>query len=233
MKPEGMKDSWFKLLEPLFQDKKFDLLKTFLRENKPFSPDFKKVFRAFSFTEVDDTKAIFLGLSPYQGVYADGSKVATGLAFGVEKDTTPSLECIKDALCQDTGIITIEDYFDPTLEEWAKQGVLLLNAAFTVQTNGDARSHLNQWQWFTQGLFEILNDKFQAMPFVFLGKDAQEFATSVDETKNYIIKAHHPAAASYKKGYDMYKQGVFKQIDEITYRINKSKIEWLISERKY
>lgn len=229
MKPEGMKDTWFKLLEPLFQDERFELLKSFLKENKPFSPDFKKVFRAFSFSEVDDTKVVILGLSPYQSVI-NGEKIATGLAFGVKDEThdTPSLKCIRDALCLDTGIITVEDYFDWTLESWANQGVLLLNTALTVKTNGDARSHLTQWEWFMTGLFEILNDKFQAMPFVFLGKDAQKFSELIDD--NYIIKAHHPAAASYGKGYDMYKQGVFKQIDEITYKINGFKINWLQEE---
>lgn len=226
-KPTGMTDKWFKLLEPLFMDKRFSELVTWLRGQKPFSPDFQQVFRVFSMLEPDDVKCIITGLSPYQGITETGFKIATGIPFGIENtDDTPSLRCIKDALCQDTGIITIEDYFDPSLVKWVEQGVLLLNVAMTVKTQGQARSHLAQWNWFMEGLFQILNEKYTAMPFVFLGADAIKMKQFIDN-RNYVIEAYHPAAVYYDSKKNMAFQKVFKQIDEITFKTNQEKINWL------
>lgn len=230
MKPSNIKESWYKLLKPLFESKKMLETRDFLRGQKPFSPDFKDVFRIFSLLEVDDVKCIIIGLSPYQSV-VEGSKIATGIPFGVKDASydTPSLKVIRDALSQDIGIITVEDYFDYTLESWVKQGVLLLNASLTVKTGGDARSHLNEWAWFTGNLIKILNDKYQSMPFVFLGKDAQVHIQFVNEDKNHVIKAHHPAAVYYDSSKDFSKQNIFNKINEIITKVNGDdfKIKWL------
>lgn len=195
MKPTGMKDSWYELMQPMLESKNMEDVKTILRKTT-FCPDFKKVFRAFSFFEVEETKCVFVFLSPYQSAL-NGIKKATGLATGVpsEEYDTPTLKVIRDALCQETGIITIEDYFDYTLESWANQGVLLLNSALTVPLNGDARAHIQIWKWFMKPFFEKLSEKLFNVPFVFFGKDAQMFTKYV--TNQHIINVCHPMRTYY------------------------------------
>lgn len=230
MKPTGMKDSWYNKLKPLLE---LPILKEKQKKllTMNFCPDMNKIFKAYSYFEFDDLKCVILGLSPYQTVL-NGVKRATGLAFGVpsQEYDTPSLMQIRDALCQDTGIINVEDTFDWTLESWAKQGVLLINAALTVPLNAvDVKSHLEGWEWWTEGVIKIINENCNALPFVLMGTEAQSFERHIDVNKNHVIKCYHPAAYSRNANYAMYKQGIFNQVNTIIENTNgvDFKIKWL------
>ena len=153
-----------------------------------------------------------MGLSPYKSL----SK-ATGLAFANppmkdwRTEISPSLSIILDALANDTNNIAIEEGFDFTLEHWAKQGVILANAALTVPKNGNARSHLSIWEKFTESWLKKLDRK--GITFCFFGKDA---ATYEDCIKGEKYAFTHPAAIAYRRGevidlkYDFRQQGFFK-----------------------
>ena len=82
-----------------------------------------------------------------------------GLSFSVPKGMAipPSLRNIYKELDQDD-----VDFTNPGhghLENWAKQGVLLLNSVLTVEKNSPA-SHANKgWECFTDHVISLLNDK--------------------------------------------------------------------------
>ena len=77
-----------------------------------------------------------------------------GLAFGVDDDikNPPSLKNIEKELKQDLNL----ELSSSTLEQWAKQGVLLLNAALTVKP-GTPTSHMDLWLPFTKYIIDYLN----------------------------------------------------------------------------
>mgnify|MGYP000186449422 CR=1 FL=1 len=95
----------------------------------PSSPN---IFKAFRSCPLKDCKVVFLGQDPYpqQGV-------ATGILFGNSKDTpedklSPSLQVVKEAAIN-YEIPHNRIDFDNTLESWAKQGILMINTAFTCE----------------------------------------------------------------------------------------------------
>ena len=96
-------------------------------------PHPKNVFQAFTLTPFDDVRVIILGQDPYHGPHQ-----AHGLAFSVAEGVQepPSLVNIYKELESDIG----KRPHGGNLENWARQGVLLLNAALTVR-KGEAGSH--------------------------------------------------------------------------------------------
>ena len=87
------------------------------------------------------------------------------------------------------------------LEDWARQGVLLLNNVLTVE-DGKAGSHHNQgWEQFTDKIIEVLNQKKENLVFILWGSPAQKKAKSIDENKHFIIKSVHPSPLSSYRGF--------------------------------
>src|SRR5260221_9123088 len=90
-------------------------------------PKEEDVFQAFSFTPFSQVKVVIVGQDPYHG---EGQ--AHGLSFSVlpEIPLPPSLKNIFKELHEDLGIPLSSH---GCLKQWAKQGVLLLNATLTVR----------------------------------------------------------------------------------------------------
>jgi uracil-DNA glycosylase len=136
--------TWLQLLQTEFQKEYFQNILNFLEEEKKkkknIYPPENEIFNAFNFTPFDKVKVIIIGQDPYHG---EGQ--AHGLSFSVKKGITPppSLRNIFKELKNDLG----NDFKTPSikngnLENWAKQGVLLLNATLTVEAN-HPNSHAN------------------------------------------------------------------------------------------
>src|SRR5690606_1930432 len=94
-------------------------------------PSKKDIFRAFKLTPYEETRVVIIGQDPYP------SKRATGLAFGNEEEDaqfglSPSLRLISECI-EKQFYEGLKLDFDPTLVNWGKQGVLLLNSALTVE----------------------------------------------------------------------------------------------------
>ena len=77
------------------------------------------------------------------------------------------------------------------LTPWAKQGVLLLNAALTVRA-GEPFSHAKiGWADFTDAVIRHISDHKVNVVFILWGKFAQEKQVLIDETKHHVLKAAH------------------------------------------
>lgn len=207
-----MKESWKKLLDK----DKLNKIRDYL-SGTSFQPKFKDIFNCFRYFEIEDTKAVFLFLTPYK------TDQATGLATAVSYGDRPTLSIMRDALANDLCHPMLEEHFDNTLEHWAKQGILLLNISLTVPCNGGARDHIKLWSWFTKRVIEEL-DK-QDVLFVLFGKDAQGYELFIKNNK--VIKSIHPAATYYSlvknnfddskipEELDFRKHGIFNKISKI------------------
>ena len=98
-------------------------------KNKECTPEYKDIFKVFTITPYYNLSQVWLFQDPYPQ-----KGVATGIAIGNHKNTTvlsPSLEVIKESA------INFEIphnciNFDNSLEDWCKQGILLLNSALTL-----------------------------------------------------------------------------------------------------
>ncbi|MNL06666.1 Uracil-DNA glycosylase [compost metagenome] len=88
-----------------------------------------------------------------------------------------------------------------SLEKWAKQGVLLLNAVLTVE-DGKAASHQGQgWEKFTDKIIHVLNEEREGVVFILWGAYAQKKAAFVDRNKHFVIESVHPSPLSAHRGF--------------------------------
>ena len=158
---------------------------------KPLCPAQSDVFRAFEFCPIKDLKVVMLGQSPYPQ-----KGVATGILFGNRKEVnednlSPSLNVVKEAVIN----FEVPHYcitFDQTLESWAKQGILMLNSALTVEMN-KVGSHVMVWRPFIAKLLKNLSEYNTAIVYVLFGRQAQTFKPYINNMFNHIIEIEHPA----------------------------------------
>ena len=157
---------------------------------KPICPAQKDVFKAFNLCKYQDCKVIFIGYDPYPQ-----SGVATGILFGnrqdvKEEDWSPSLKIVRDS-CIDLSIPHNLITFDPTLESWAKQGILLINSALTVEMNKTG-SHTMLWRPFISKLLKRMSECNTGIIYVLFGSVARTFKPYISKY-NDIFEVEHPA----------------------------------------
>merc|ERR1712060_119285 len=87
------------------------------------------------------------------------------------------------------------------LMQWAKQGVLLLNASLTVREgHQEANSHSKcGWQKFTDEVIRIINERSSGVVFLLWGGFAQKKAKIIDTTRHVALESAHPSPLSVTK----------------------------------
>jgi uracil-DNA glycosylase len=191
--------SWLEALGQEFDQPYMAELKRFLlaeREaGKRIFPAGSNWFRALDLTPLDEVRVVILGQDPYHG-----PGQAHGLCFSVPGGVRPppSLVNIYKELEADIGIRPAAHGF---LEDWAKQGVLLLNSVLTVEM-GFAASHRDRgWERFTDTVIQLVNAKEQPVVFMLWGSYAQKKAAFVDSSRHLVLKAPHPSPLSAHSGF--------------------------------
>ena len=159
-----LEKSWKEKLGDEFnKDNMVDLKKFLVAEydkKKTIYPRGEEYFAALNYTPFDKVKVVIVGQDPYHG-----PGQAHGLSFSVRDGVRfpPSLQNIFKELRNDLGI---EIPKSGSLENWAKQGVLLLNAVLTVE-DGKAASHQGKgWEKFTHKIISVLNQELENIVFI-------------------------------------------------------------------
>lgn len=160
---------------------------------KEVYPTQDKVFRAFELCSLQDLKIVMLGQDPYPQ-----RNIATGILFGnnitnddKQNQLSPSLEIIKEAAI-DFAIPKNSCIFDPSLETWCSQGILMLNSALTVELN-KVGSHTMIWRPFMIALLKQLSECRTGIIYVLFGRQAQTFKPYINKKFNDIYEIEHPA----------------------------------------
>ena len=123
-------ESWKIELNKEFTAPYMSDLRSFLKQQillgKKIYPPMNKIFNAFNLTPLSKVKVVIVGQDPYHG---EGQ--ANGLSFSVEKfkKIPPSLQNIFKELFDDLRITSPQN---GDLQNWAHQGVLMLNNSLTV-----------------------------------------------------------------------------------------------------
>lgn len=181
---------WLRVIDRVELGKVLALLNRMYRV-KPICPAQENVFKAFSLCKYHDCKVVFIGQDPYPQ-----KGVATGILFGNRKEVdednlSPSLNVVKGAAIN----FEVPHYgitFDQTLESWAKQGILMINSALTVEMNRIG-SHVMLWRPFIAKLLKNLSEYNTAIVYVLFGRQAQTFKPYINDRFNHIIEIEHPA----------------------------------------
>ena len=149
-------------------------------------PPAPQVFAALTLTPLEAVKAVILGQDPYP---TPGD--AHGLAFSYigGRRLPPSLAAILRELRDDLGVAAASGDLTP----WARQGVLLLNTALTVEAGG-AGAHLNLgWGALADQAVAAVSAQRPAVAFLLWGQAARRRAVLVDRHKHLVLEAGHPS----------------------------------------
>lgn len=191
--------SWKKVLAREFDQEYFKTLTEFVKSEYltgTVYPPPKFIFRAFELTPFNQVKVVILGQDPYHG-----AGQANGLCFAVNQGVRlpPSVQNIYKEIESDLG--HKPRYPGGDLEEWAKQGVLLLNATLTVKASSPG-SHQNKgWEEFTDAVIKALSEQKDHLVFILWGAYAQKKGIVIDGAKHLVIKSAHPSPFSAYNGF--------------------------------
>jgi uracil-DNA glycosylase len=191
-------NDWDTVLDGEFEKEYYLKLRNFLigeYQSQIIFPSMHDIFNSLKYTAYQDIKAVILGQDPYHE-----PNQAHGLCFSVKRGVPkpPSLVNIFKELESDMGIAPPEH---GCLEDWAKQGVLLLNTVLTVR-RGQANSHKGKgWETFTDRVIELLNEREKPMVFLLWGANAKAKTELITNKQHLILTAPHPSPLSAHNGF--------------------------------
>ncbi|MFG5382190.1 uracil-DNA glycosylase [Yoonia sp. R2-816] len=180
-------ESWAGL--PFFSD---DLDRIAGQLGPDFLPPSDLTFAALESTSPDKTRVVIIGQDPY---HTPGK--ADGLAFSIPDDFGGRLDSLGNIFKEietDVG----QTRSKTSLDDWADQGVLLLNTALTVPP-GQPKAHAKLgWSKLVTQVITHLNDRPRA--YILWGGPAQSYAKHI-AGDNLILKSAHPSPLSCHRGF--------------------------------
>lgn len=220
----GLPHSWLPVLADVVAQPSFQRLQAFLAEERragtvfPPAPD---VYTALQLTPYHAVEVVLLGQDPY---HDDGQ--AHGLAFSVRPGVPlpPSLLNIFKELRDDLGCSVPAD---GSLEAWARQGVLLLNAVLTVRAHAPNSHRDKGWEEFTDAVIRAVSARPRPAVFVLWGTSAQKKRGLIDAQRHTIIESPHPSPLSARKGF--FGSRPFSRINAALQELGRSPIDWCLS----
>lgn len=229
-----LEDGWKQLLADEFDQPYFKALKETLvseiNSGQKVFPLPQHIFEAFNQCPFEKTKVVILGQDPYHSLSptTSGSFIphAHGMCFSIQREATkipPSLQNIYKEIQDELGG-SIPNHGN--LIDWAKQGVLLLNASLTVRAH-QANSHSDiGWHTFTDHVIKKLSEKKDHLVFLLWGNFARSKKTLIDPQKHLILEAAHPSPFSAHSGF--FGCGHFSKANTYLEKQGLEPIDWQI-----
>ena len=216
-----IEQSWKQALQSEFDKPYFAELVRFLHEEKAggqvIVPPANRIFRAFELTPLDKVKVVILGQDPYHG-YGQ----AMGLCFSVP-DGVPAPPSLKNIFKEIEDDLGIRMSGRPNLEDWARQGVLLLNAVLTVRASQPASHSGIGWQQFTDAVIRCINERCEGVVFLLWGNFARAKRELIDTSRHYVLEAAHPSPLARGAFFGCRH---FSRTNDILVRQGKTPIDW-------
>ena len=223
--PMAPKTDWNPMLRGEFDKPYWRDLQGFVRAERArhqVFPPHDEVFAALHLTPYAAVKVLILGQDPYHG-----PRQAHGLCFSVRPgvDKPPSLVNILTELHDDIGAPVPSH---GSLEHWARQGVLLLNASLTVRARQAASHQRKGWETFTDEVIRVVNDKDARVVFILWGGSARRKRSLVDTSRHVIIESAHPSPLSASGGF--FGSRPFSRANEALVAAGREPVDWAIPE---
>jgi len=180
-------------------------------------PELHNVFRAFQLTPPDEVKVVILGQDPYPGGHADG------LAFSSGIDDIPySLQVIMRNM-EAAGM----PRKSPKLDDWARQGVLLINNTLTTIKGTTNAHHTIGWGRIITAVLQHLAETNRPMVWIAWGSFADSrIRTVIHGVTNRveIFSGFHPATERH--GYIFRGGKHFLKANEFLVKHGIKPIQW-------
>jgi uracil-DNA glycosylase len=219
-------ESWQVVLAEELEKPYFKKLAEFVDEEHRmytvFPPE-DDVFNALNYTPYDQVNVLLLGQDPYHD-----DNQAHGLCFSVRPGIKPppSLVNMYKELQSDVGFrIPNHGY----LVDWAKQGMLMLNAVLTVRAHQPNSHKEKGWERFTDAIISKVSARQEQVIFVLWGAYAQKKTALIDARRHVIIESAHPSPLSARAGF--FGSKPFSRINAALREAGKPEINWQLADR--
>ncbi len=190
-------------------------------------PAREDIFNMFRMVYPIQVKVVIVAQSPYPGKcpstripYACGPAILPSAGCA----TTPAtLRNVMSEMCRDLSKPACRTPRD-TLLSWIEQGVMLLNSSLTLGQDCPKylEDHSVVWEEIMRDVLSVIQQKSDPV-FVFMGKDAWKFETSVGTGR--VIKVSHPVART-DTNTPWSGSGVFSSVSNMMVDMETVPIKW-------
>lgn len=210
---------------PVFEQEKakpyFKDLMDFIQEeyaNKKVYPAPQDIFKCFELTDLSNVRVIILGKIPYYR-----KDQADGLAFSTKmgSDLNPTTKIIIEEAVSDVGIPTVEH---GSLQNWAKQGVLLMNTTFTAPSDKPASHGECGWLEFSHAIIEHIRSQNCPIVTLLWGEHGASYEDLLTCENTLVLKAPNPSPLSAANGF--YGSKPFSKANEFLIAKGYQAIDW-------
>ena len=165
-------------------------------------PPMAEMWHALECTPPEEVKVVLLGQDPYHGM-----RQAHGLAFSVADPLLPWPPSLRNVFKERASDLDVPLDRPANLEDWAQQGVLLLNAVLTTEM-GTAGAHQGLgWEGAVHDLLVALMARTPSLVWILWGKPAQHTHARVAEAHgaerqgDTVIASAHPSPLAAYRGF--------------------------------
>jgi uracil-DNA glycosylase len=215
---------WERWVESFFASADGRRLSAFLAERRAAGAKIypPQPLAALAQTPFDSVRVVILGQDPYHG-----NGQAHGLAFSVLQGVRPppSLRNILAEVKRDLG----REPAPNALVDWARQGVLLLNATLTVRARQAASHQGKGWETFTDEVIRAVAAKQELVVFILWGASARKKRSLIDTTRHVVIESAHPSPLSARNGF--FGSRPFSRANEALAAAGREPVDWRIPPR--
>ncbi len=218
-------ESWRNLLQNEFDAPYFKALTEFVRQEyrtQTIFPPASLIFNAFDTCRLEDVKVVIIGQDPYHG---DGQ--AMGLSFSVPagvKIPGSLINIYKEIEAEYGNTPGYRPHVNGDLTDWARQGILLLNATMTVRAHQAGSHQGHGWETFTDNVIRLISEHLSGVVFMLWGSYAGRKAEMIDQRKHLVLASAHPSPLSAYRGF--LGNGHFAKANEYLRSIGKKEIVW-------
>jgi uracil-DNA glycosylase len=150
-------------------------------------PPATDIFTSLRLTPMERVKVVILGQDPYP---TPGDSHGLAFSYRGSRRLPASLRVIFEELSADLGIPKPRS---SDLSPWARQGVLCLNTALTVEA-GQAGAHLKLgWAALADEVLAAVSAQRPAVAFLLWGGPARKRAVLIDRAKHLVLESGHPS----------------------------------------
>lgn len=187
-------------------------------------PQLPDVWRAFELTGPEEVKVVLMGQDPYHG---EGQ--AHGLSFSVLQEGGKRPPSLRNMFKELQGDVGTPLRTNNNLEDWARQGVLLLNAVLTTEL-GTAGAHQGLgWEAAVESTLEgWLRSRREPVVWLLWGRHAQALHDRLSKVANrpndVTLRSPHPSPLSASRGF--FGSRPFSAVNEALASQGKAVINW-------
>ncbi len=150
-------------------------------------PPPEAVFTSITLTPIETVKVVILGQDPYP---TPGDSHGLAFSYRGSRRLPASLRTILAEMAEDLDVPMPKS---GDLSKWARQGVLLINTALTVEA-GKSGAHMKfGWSALVDQAIAAISAQQPAVVFLLWGGPARKRAALVDQSKHLVIEAGHPS----------------------------------------